>query len=140
MSIAYPAVNISYCVKCKWMLRAAWYQQEILQTFSSKAIDENETTLTVNCAMLSPSLVAGTFQVAVKADENADWVVIWDRKEEDGFPDSKLLKQRIRDHLYPELKLSHIDKPNKHGGKLVNRQSPEPGPDDTCIDCKTWEY
>ncbi|KAH3668603.1 hypothetical protein OGAPHI_002357 [Ogataea philodendri] len=137
----YPAVNISYCVKCKWMLRAAWYQQEILQTFSSKAIDENETTLTVNSVTLSPSLVAGTFKVAVKKSESDDWTVIWDRVVDEGFPDSKILKQRIRDHLYPELKLSHIDKPNKNGGRLQTNHHEEQKDDpELCTDCKTWEY
>lgn len=36
--------------------------------------------------------------------------MVWDRKEEGGFPESKELKQRIRDCIAPEKFLGHSDK------------------------------
>ena len=31
-----PRVEIRYCVKCRWMLRAAWLAQELLSTFEEE--------------------------------------------------------------------------------------------------------
>jgi predicted Rdx family selenoprotein len=36
--------------------------------------------------------------------------LVWDRKVEGGFPESKELKQRIRDYIAPEKFLGHSDK------------------------------
>jgi selenoprotein W-related protein len=36
--------------------------------------------------------------------------LIWERKQEGGFPDAKQLKQRIRDVIDPERDLGHIDR------------------------------
>jgi selenoprotein W-related protein len=40
----------------------------------------------------------------------ADDTLIWDRKAEGGFPDIKTLKQQLRDRLWPERELGHIDR------------------------------
>lgn len=39
-------------------------------------------------------------------------VLIWDRKAEGGFPETKVLKQRVRNHIEPEKDLGHSDKPS----------------------------
>jgi selenoprotein W-related protein len=39
-----------------------------------------------------------------------DGELIWDRKTDSGFPDSKVLKQRVRDRLEPGRDLGHIDR------------------------------
>ena len=31
-----PRVEIRYCVKCRWLLRAAWTAQELLTTFAEE--------------------------------------------------------------------------------------------------------
>ncbi|KAG0173570.1 hypothetical protein DFQ29_007908 [Apophysomyces sp. BC1021] len=36
--------------------------------------------------------------------------VIWDRKEQGGFPDIKQLKQLVRDVIAPERSLGHSDR------------------------------
>lgn len=36
-------------------------------------------------------------------------VLLWDRKAEGGFPETKVLKQRVRDHLEPSRDLGHSD-------------------------------
>ena len=30
-----PRVEIHYCTQCRWLLRAAWYAQELLITFEA---------------------------------------------------------------------------------------------------------
>lgn len=36
--------------------------------------------------------------------------LVWDRKVEGGFPELKVLKQRVRDVLEPQKSLGHSDK------------------------------
>ena len=92
---AKPSLTIRYCTGCQWMLRATYYAQEILSTFSSDIgqvvlIPENE--------------VGGAFQILLQ-DE-----LLWDRVRDGGFPETKVLKQRIRDHIEPQRDLGHIDR------------------------------
>ena len=44
---------------------------------------------------------SGTFLVI------AEGKVVWDRKTDDGFPQAKELKQRVRNALFPEKDLGH---------------------------------
>jgi selenoprotein W-related protein len=89
-----PVITIEYCPKCGWMLRAAYFAQEILTTFTDD----------LHGVTLHPSSVNGTFRVSVDARE------IYDRKKEGGFPETKVLKQLIRDVVNPEKSLGHSDR------------------------------
>ncbi|MFN4169537.1 MAG: Rdx family protein, partial [Pannonibacter phragmitetus] len=40
---------------------------------------------------------------------------IWERKEDGGFPEAKVLKQRLRNLVWPERDLGHSDG-HKSGG------------------------
>ncbi|GMG21996.1 unnamed protein product [Ambrosiozyma monospora] len=145
ITLDYPVVSILYCVKCKWMLRANWYQQELLQTFASKQdqiLYPNANKLTLNSVILKPSLVAGTFKIYLKKSKDEDWILLWDRKQDGGFPDSKIIKQKIRDVIHPQLKMNHLDKKNKNDGKLITGSSVQSkgSVEQHCVDCKTWEY
>lgn len=87
-----PAVTIHYCSQCNWLLRAGWMAQELLNTFGDD--------------LASVTLMPGTggvYQISV------DGVMIWDRKIDGGFPDAAQLKQRLRDHSFPERSLGHSD-------------------------------
>lgn len=95
--IATPHISISYCTQCQWLLRAGWMAQELLSTFGT---DLGGVTLV--------PATGGLFRIV------CDDTVLWDRKEEGGFPDIKTLKQRVRDHLFPDRDLGHID---GHKGK-----------------------
>jgi selenoprotein W-related protein len=75
------------------MLRAAWYAQELLSTFSEE----------IGEVALLPG-TGGIFQV------HCDGELIWDRKSMDGFPDIKQLKQLVRDRIAPDRALGHIDR------------------------------
>lgn len=90
--LAGPRVEITYCTQCQWLLRAGWMAQEVLSTFGQ---DLGEVAL-------RPAS-GGTFRISV------DGVDIWERKRDGGFPDAKVLKQRIRDQIAPERDLGHID-------------------------------
>ncbi|EKG18313.1 Selenoprotein Rdx type [Macrophomina phaseolina MS6] len=113
-----PRVSITYCTQCKWMLRAAYFGQELLSTFGTtigeiSLIPATGGIFTVNLTY-KPSEVAGA-----KEDASAEVqsVLLWDRKAEGGFPETKVLKQRVRDHLEPSRNLGHSDVHGKHGKK-----------------------
>ena len=89
-----PRVTISYCTQCNWMLRAAWMAQELLQTFGQ---DLGEVALVPG--------TGGTFVIMVNDK------TIWDRKADGGFPEAKILKQKLRDVVWPERDLGHSDRP-----------------------------
>jgi selenoprotein W-related protein len=88
-----PNVNIEYCPRCGWLLRAAWLAQELLTTFEAD----------LGGVALSPSPLSGTFRIAL------DSVVVWDRKADGGFPHAAELKRRVRDRVAPERALGHSD-------------------------------
>ncbi len=92
-----PKVHILYCPACGWMLRATWLAQEILTTFSNEL---DSVTLKPECEQ------AGVFQIWT------DDHLIWCRKKEEGFPQPKDIKQRIRDLICPEKNLGHSDRKN----------------------------
>src|SRR5215218_7811523 len=83
-------IAITYCSQCQWLLRAAWMAQELLSTSGT---DLGEVALL-------PS-TGGIFQVTYNGD------LLWDRKQDGGFPDAKILKQRVRDRLGPGRDLGH---------------------------------
>ncbi|MFI0471755.1 SelT/SelW/SelH family protein [Halomonas sp. HMF6819] len=86
-------INIRYCTQCQWLLRSAWYAQELLSTFGEQ-LDE---------VALSPSH-GGTFEIWCND------TLLWERKRDGGFPDSKELKKRVRDIVSPDHNLGHIDR------------------------------
>lgn len=88
-----PVVTIHYCIDCRWLLRAQWYQGELLQTFADE----------LGGVMLIPSR-GGMFRVSV------DDVTVWNRKTNGGFPDIAELKRRVRDLVAPEKSLGHTDR------------------------------
>ncbi|MDB4907857.1 MAG: selenoprotein W-related protein [Gemmatimonadetes bacterium] len=88
-----PRVEIEYCTGCRWMLRAAWMQQELLVTFEQE----------LESVSLKPGR-DGVFEVRV------DQARVWSRVEDGGFPDIRELKQRVRDLVNPDRALGHTDR------------------------------
>ena len=86
-------VEIEYCTKCRWLLRAAWMAQELLSTFEAELGE----------VALIPG-VGGPFDVRVNGE------TLWSRKERGRFPDAKELKQLVRDAVAPEKDLGHADR------------------------------
>ncbi len=90
---AKPEVTITYCTQCQWMLRAAWLAQELLSTFSDE----------LGLVALKPG-TGGVFLVT------CDGAQLWERKADGGFPEAKVLKQRLRDLIDPGRDLGHVDR------------------------------
>ena len=66
--------------------------QELLNTFSQ----------VINELKLVPSS-GGVFEIYVNDK------LIWSRKDMEGFPEIKKLKQLVRDEIAPEMDLGHTD-------------------------------
>ena len=88
------AIEIEYCTGCRWLLRAAWYAQELLSTFESG----------LDSITLRPSAIAGAFVIRMGD------ATLFDRGQEKGFIEAKELKRRVRDHIDPDRVLGHIDR------------------------------
>jgi selenoprotein W-related protein len=88
-----PRVEITYCTQCRWLLRAGWMAQELLTTFDTELGE----------VALVPG-TGGVFEVRV------DGELVWSRREAGRFPESKELKQRVRDCIAPEKDLGHSDR------------------------------
>lgn len=135
-----PRVTIRFCTQCKWMLRAAYYAQELLSTFST-ALGE---------VALQPA-TGGTFVVdivtAATAQSQPQQRILWDRKTDGGFPETKELKRRVRDVIEPGRDLGHVDRNHAvqaseataPGSAAAGADKPEAGASgkETCEDCQT---
>ncbi len=85
-----PRLEIEYCTQCRWLLRAAWMAQELLTTFE-KELGE---------VALIPG-EGGIFEVRLEGNS------IFSREQERRFPESKELKQLVRDRIAPDKDLGH---------------------------------
>jgi selenoprotein W-related protein len=83
-------VVITYCTQCQWLLRAAWLAQELLSSFSDDLARVS----------LQPAS-GGVFRITCSG------VQIWERQADGGFPEAKVLKQRVRDLIDPGRDLGH---------------------------------
>ncbi|KAH6878189.1 seleno protein W family protein [Alternaria rosae] len=113
--VALPRVAITYCTQCRWMLRAAYFGQELLSTFGLQIgeialIPATGGLFTVELTYMPPKEEGQTGE--------AKKVLLWDRKTEGGFPETKVLKQLVRDHIDPSRDLGHSD---KHGKKKEDK-------------------
>ncbi|KAF9221885.1 hypothetical protein BS17DRAFT_756487 [Gyrodon lividus] len=98
-----PSITIEFCDRCRWLHRATWVSTELLLTFPPPALKA------VSTMPLNADDTAGRFRVWLNVVNDAP-ILIWDRKVEGGFPELKVLKQRIRDHIQPGKSLGHSDK------------------------------
>jgi len=85
-----PRLEIEYCTQCRWLLRAAWMAQELLTTFE-KELGE---------VALIPG-AGGIFEVRLEGK------LIFSREQKRRFPESKELKQLVRDRIAPDKDLGH---------------------------------
>ncbi len=88
-----PRLEIEYCTQCRWLLRAAWMAQELLTTFETELAE----------VALVPGR-GGVFEVRL------DGSTIFSRQQEGRFPESKELKQLLRDRVAPGRDLGHSDR------------------------------
>ena len=88
-----PAIRITYCTQCNWLLRAGWMAQELLSSFGQD----------LGAVTLVPG-TGGVFEITL------DGETIWERKRDGGFPEAKVLKRLVRDRAWPERDLGHSDR------------------------------
>lgn len=117
-SVNLPRIAIKFCTQCKWMLRAAYFAQELLSTFST-ALGE---------VALVPA-TGGVFTVTMLHTSNADFTtqeeILWDRKSEGGFPEVKHLKSLVRNIIDPSRDLGHIDRSLKKSQQAQSQSEPQ---------------
>lgn len=89
-----PTIEIEYCPKCGWLLRAAYMAQEFLTTFLND----------IDSVTLKPSEISGRYLISINNQ------IVFDRKQYGGFPEIKELKQIIRDKVNPQKSLGHSDR------------------------------
>lgn len=101
-------IEIEYCTGCRWLLRASWLAQELLTTFQTDA-DSRLRSVTLTPNSKRPG---GVFQVYAHTGTgpNRETELLWSRKVAGRFPESKELKQLVRDVVSPDKSLGHSDK------------------------------
>ncbi len=75
-------IEIAYCVRCNFLARATWVAQELLHTFAD---------YTRSLALVPAH--GGIFEVRVNGE------VVASTKTEGGYPEIKVLRERIAAHL-----------------------------------------
>ena len=83
-------VEITYCTRCKFLLRAAWLVQELLTTFES---DLEEVALRPGSS--------GIFEVRLDGD------VIASNANGEAIPDAADVKRLLRDRIAPGRRIGH---------------------------------
>ncbi|KAI9724901.1 MAG: hypothetical protein M1812_000177 [Candelaria pacifica] len=112
--VSLPRVTVKFCTQCKWMLRAAYFAQELLSTFST---DLGEVALVPGTGGIF--IVEITHEISTTTTANGETTThwrnqtLWDRKTEGGFPEVKELKKRVRDIIDPARDLGHVDRSSK---------------------------
>lgn len=87
-------LEIEYCTQCRWLLRSAWMAQELLTTFER---DLERVSLVPGSG--------GIFDIRLNNE------LIFSRKDAQRFPETREIKQMIRDRIDPERSLGHSDRP-----------------------------
>ncbi|PIG83839.1 selenoprotein domain protein [Aspergillus arachidicola] len=98
-----PRITIKYCTQCKWMLRAAYFAQELLSTFST---DLGEVALIPATGGIFTVTIYHSSSEVVETQET----ILWDRKTNGGFPEVKVLKSLVRNVIDPLRDLGHTDR------------------------------
>ncbi|KAK6355220.1 hypothetical protein TWF696_004334 [Orbilia brochopaga] len=80
-----PRVAIQFCIECKWNLRAAYYAQELLQTFSTSLGE-------VSLRPATGGVFTVTLETLNEGSSALESHLLWDRKRDGGFPETKELK------------------------------------------------
>lgn len=88
-----PRVEIEYCARCRFVLRAGWLAQELLLTFGERL---GEVALVPGSG--------GVFEVRLDGEP------LFARATAGRFPEAKEIKQLVRDRIAPDLDLGHSER------------------------------
>ena len=86
-------LEIEYCTQCRFILRATWMAQELLMTFTDR----------LSSVVLVPGS-GGIFEIRL------DGATLFSKKSAGRFPESKEIKQLLRDRIAPGMDLGHSDR------------------------------
>lgn len=86
-------LEIEYCAQCRFILRAAWMAQELLMTFADELGE----------VALIPGR-GGIFEIRLNGE------LLFSRKAAGRFPESREIKQLVRDKIAPDRDLGHSDR------------------------------
>jgi len=75
-------IEIEYCVECNWLMRAGWFGQELLETFSRD----------IAGLTLVPGR-GGIFEIRMGGE------LLFSRAQENRFPDSTEIKRMLRSKI-----------------------------------------
>lgn len=92
--MAGPVIEIEYCTRCRWLLRAVWMAQELLSTFEEE----------LGGVTLVPNAEGGVFEVRLAGES------IFSRAKAGRFPEIAELKRLVRDRVAPGRDLGHVDR------------------------------
>ncbi|CAL5872920.1 uncharacterized protein PFLUO_LOCUS7189 [Penicillium psychrofluorescens] len=135
-----PRIAIAFCTQCRWMLRAAYFAQELLSTFGT---DLGEVALvpmtggvfTVTIWHASSQMPTGAeTEVGLGPGPVTRETLLWDRKRDGGFPDTKILKSLVRNVIAPDRDLGHTDRALKK--KADEEEAAKQSDKKECEDCK----
>jgi len=85
-----PRIEITYCTKCRFLLRASWMAQELLSTFGEEL---GEVAIVPGGG--------GIFEVTLGGE------VIATNRETKQMPDPVDVKRAVRDRIAPDRKIGH---------------------------------
>jgi len=88
--MAAPRIEITYCTKCRFLLRASWMAQELLSTFGEELGE----------VAIVPGR-GGIFEVTLGGE------VIATNRETKQMPDPVEVKRAVRDRIAPDRKIGH---------------------------------
>ncbi|QKX53348.1 uncharacterized protein TRUGW13939_00426 [Talaromyces rugulosus] len=119
-----PRITIKFCTQCKWMLRAAYFGQELLSTFGTglgevALIPVTGGVFTVTMYHASPSSATNDDTLTVSE------TLLWDRKTHGGFPEVKQLKSLVRNIIDPSRDLGHVDRALKASKTATSADAPK---------------
>ncbi|KAK2593143.1 hypothetical protein QQS21_009153 [Conoideocrella luteorostrata] len=133
----FPRITIQFCTQCKWMLRAAYFAQELLSTFSTSLGEVALQPSTGGTFIVTIHHYNHYFQEGQEAQDAQDprahitSEVLWDRKLDGGFPETKELKRRVRDVVDPKRDLGHVDRDHPSGVTTSDKHKPSKLADST---------
>ncbi|KAJ5403647.1 hypothetical protein N7509_003518 [Penicillium cosmopolitanum] len=134
-----PRISIKFCTQCKWMLRAAYFAQELLSTFGT---DLGEVALVPMTGGVFTVTIWSAGQQTALGEASTEESILWDRKRDGGFPEVKALKSLVRNVIAPNRDLGHTDRALKKQAEEKKAGQQETNQDDErltekkeCEDC-----
>ncbi|KAJ5444437.1 uncharacterized protein N7458_008309 [Penicillium daleae] len=135
-----PRIAIKFCTQCRWMLRAAYFAQELLSTFST---DLGEVALVpVTGGIFTVTIWHATGSTTSEGKVTTQETLLWDRKRDGGFPadrdthaEVKALKSLVRNIIAPNRDLGHTDRALKKEEEKRKEEKAQGEQKKECEDC-----